>query len=183
MTAAEAEPPPERNHLPPSIDDMMPLEMVQEFLELDDLGGSFATGSLAAGVYGAPPGMRPRARAGRATPYHRPNTGYVMRFPVEPAGQWGEVGHEAVPAGGETREHQGEFMGGLAVHVEAVDALTLHTMGDVGAMPAEVVNALLNVPNVSLSQWHAMRTRQRTQRAREPQAPRSAAGTVRSRNR
>ena len=172
MTAAQAEPLPELNHDIPLVDDIMPLEMVQGFMEFGDQSVSFATGSLVAGGYGVPPGLQQRrqsrgqprgqsrAESRRLTPYQRPNTGYVMRFPVEPIGRRGEGGNELAP-GGETPGAEGEFMGGLPVQVQLVDALTLNAMEAMGAMPAEVVNALLDVPNVPLSEWHAMRTRQR----------------------
>lgn len=185
MSAAQAEPPPERNHALPSMDDMLPLDLMHEFLEFGDEAAPSTTGSLAAGAYGLPPSMRLRRQASRGTPYQRPNTGYTMRFPVEPVGRWGDGGNagadEIAPvaeAQQGQRELFGEFMGGIPVEVEAVDALTLSTMG---VMPAEVVDALLNVPNVSLNEWHEMRARQRAQGAQNaenaratPRAPRNA---------
>lgn len=173
MTTAQAEPPPERNHAPPSVDDMLSLDVMQEFLEFGDQAVSFATGSLAAGSYGMPLGIRPRSQRVRGTPYQRPNSGYVMRFPVEPIGHWDE-GDSDIVQDTAARDQAGEFMGGLQVQIEAVDALTFNAMG---AMPAEVVNALLNVPSVPLGQWHEMRARQRAQSAQRGQAtPRSQRG-------
>ena len=178
MSAAQAEPPPERNHDLPSMDDMLPPEIVEEFLEFGHAGASFATGSLAAGVYGLPPGMRPRSQRVRGTPYQRPDTGYVIRFPVEPTGRWGDGGNagaDEIAQGAAAQEQgaAGDFMGGLQVQVQAIDALTFSSMG---AMPAEVVDALLNVPHVPLGEWHRMRARHRSgQNARAaPRTPRNS---------
>lgn len=171
MTAAQAEPPPERNHVLPSVEDMLSLDVVHEFFEFGEQAASFATGSLAAGSYGIPPGMRPRSQRVRGTPYQRPNSGYVMRFPVQPIGHWDEGDSEIVPDTA-AQDQAGEFTGGLQVQIEAMDALTFNAMG---AMPAEVVNALLNVPSVPLGQWHEMRARQSAQGGQAtPRAPRGA---------
>ena len=183
MTAAQAEPPPERNHPLPSVEDFLPSDVVQDLLEFGEQAAAVAAGTLRARGYGQLPGPGPRTVARRLTPYHRPSTGYVMRFPVEPPGEWGDRDNELAPAVASPRhtqedpeEFMGGFAGGLPVHVATTDA---HTLQAVGAMSLELAEALLNLPDVPLSEWHALHSRHRA--PRRPGAAREQPGQRRAR--
>jgi len=187
MSAAEAEPPPDRNFSMPSVEDTLPPDVWQDLIDFGEQAAQYAAQTLRAGGYGLPPGARNRRQNARAAPYQRPNTGYVMRFPVNPPGEWGEREQEVAS---EMQEDQrdgfvaGGLPGGLPLRVTMADA---HTLQAIGALPTDVISALLNVPDVSLHQWHVIRTGQRRVTAaprRPPRAPSSSrSGPVRARRR
>lgn len=153
MSPAEAEPDPNRNHTEQNILDIFSgfLPAVESYLgNLENLeipgelaafaaaqGLALPGGTGAAGGYGQPPGRRP---------FRRPNTGHLMFFPHEtptdhdPSPPPHGFGSVAVPlSGGSSRERERE---------------QAHTLVAVGAVPAEIVNALFNVPEVSITEWH-----------------------------
>ena len=186
MSAAEAEPPPDRNFSMPSIEDTLPPEVLQSLIDFGEQAAQYAAQTLRAGGYGLPPGARNRRQDARAMPYQRPDTGYVMRFPINPPGEWGEREQEVASEVQEDERDRlvtGDFMGGLPVRVTTADAHTLQAMG---ALPTDVISALLNVPDVPLRQWHVIRTQRRVPAAprRPPRAPSSSrSGPVRARRR
>lgn len=186
MSAAEAEPPPDRNFSMPSIEDTLPPEVLQNLIDFGEQAAQYVAQTLRAGGYGLPPGVRNRRRDARTMPYQRPDTGYVMRFPTTPPGEWGDREQEVAS---EVQEGERDgfvtagFMGGLPVRVTMGDAHTLQAMG---ALPTDVTSALLNVPDVPLSQWHVIRTQRRgpASTGRPPRGSSSSrSGPVRARRR
>lgn len=89
-------------------------------------------------------------------PYRRPNSGYVMRFSVEPIEEWGERDEE-IP--------ENVSNGIPSVRILPNDAITLNA---VGALSVDVIQALLDVPDVPLRRFHEIRAaRASTQRRSE----------------
>ena len=169
------------------MEDTLPADLLQDLIDFGQQAAQYATQTLRAGGYGLPPGARNRLQNARVVPYNRPDTGYAIRFPVNPPGEWGDREQEVAS---EVREDErngfltGGFLGELPVRVTTADAHTLQAMG---ALPSDVISALLNVPDVSLRQWHVIRTGQRRVTAaprRPPRAPSSSrSGPVRARRR
>lgn len=163
MSHAEAEPLPDRNHDLPFMDGVAVLETPDEL-------NAFATRinalsqSLAAGMYGQPPGAR------------RPNTGHVMRFPVQPPAELTAVpGGNAwpdLPPPGEIIQQSFSSHPSLSIN-GAIDPDLARTLEAIGALPTDVIQALLDVPDVSIPQWHAMREQQ------APPQPRARRSTPR----
>ena len=157
LTAEQAEPPPGRNQAEPSIEDFLPPEVAGALGDLQDQVAQMATVFMGARGYGLPPGSRPlnleRRPTGPVALTHRENTGHAMFFPMEPA-------TFLQPTPGADPMPEDLVLGGL-------HGAEAHTLLAMGAIPAEAIYALLNVPDVSLHQWQAMRA----QRARPPPPP------------
>ena len=65
---------------------------------------------------------------------------------------------------------RGACRAGCPLRVTMADA---HTLQAIGALPTDVISALLNVPDVSLRQWHVIRTGQRRVTAAPRRPPRA----------
>lgn len=136
----EAEPDPARNHVPPTLDDLiadMPPGL-RDMLELmnDPSAQPPNMASGAARGYGLPPGPRP-------------NTGHAMFFAVQPPTDWAPNPRER--AASDTR-----------MPVDLLGSANLpqglaHTLIAMNAIPEEAISGLLNIPEVPLEEWHRQR--------------------------
>ena len=146
MTREQAEPPADRNHDPPELE--MPLIGFEHYA-VPMPGLTMATGS-----YG---GRR----------FARPNTGHIMHFPIETPQEIldfgrsmglteedirGPRGLQLPPAVMPTRMPHDILGTGLA-QLQGAAGHTLTAMQS--TLPADMINALLNLPDVpSLQEWH-----------------------------
>jgi len=186
MSREEAEPPADRNHdnhfgimeqLFPVQDDVFALSHAELF--------SDGPSSFASGQYGFAPGFRVQRRSRRVNPYPTQETTTVLRFPVQPPGQWGELEREHVASQEGATFTEDASQGGVFTQVEQTQ---LDTLTAIGAVSSEIVSALLNIPDMGLGDWHEMRARHRANRARAraprpATRPRSASGTGPTRTR
>lgn len=142
MSREEAEPDPNRNHEPPDTSVVLPEEFTQALQEITSQALSFAAGRY---------GRRPR---GAQVVLHRPDTGHVMFFRHEPP-----VDADAESTPGQAAlvvDEQGDQAGGPAGRLTDEQA---RTFASILGVEAEALQALLNVPEVSVHEWRRMRER------------------------
>ena len=190
MSRAEAEPPADRNAAPPTVDEVLQFHWDSMPEGAEGLGDllHFVQGNASAGAggYGVRPG-RGMGQSGRRAaailgptvpPTPRPQTGHIMLFPLAPpidalGGVGPLAGFEVGPA------VPPEIM--RAALEEGMDqARTLDQLMAMQALPVDAIQALMNIPNYPISQWHALRQRT-TEGSRRPPHPRSADRSVRTR--
>lgn len=165
MSRAEAEPPPNRNREEPTLQDFMEwLPNDAEGATLQQLFGlaqdmaQFSSTVNSSG-YGQLPGRRVR----HIPPITRPQTGHVVFFPVQPPTSLGRAlgpqepedsAEDALPIPGHPN-----LIAELLTPGQGLTAEQLRTLTAIQAMPQDALQALLNVPDVPLAQWHlTMRT-------------------------
>ena len=186
MSRAEAEPAPDRNASEPSIDDVLAMhweQMQGMFHPMVESGPpdllQFVQGSatINAGGYGVRPGRGLRgARRALAPPAltQRPQTGHIVLFPVDPPSAppppVGLMDGPGIPP---------EVM--QAALEEGLDeARTVDQLMAMQALPFDAIQALMNVPDVPLPQWHLIRERA-AQRGRRPSHARQTEPLMRAR--
>jgi len=182
MSRMQAEPPPDRNQPELSIADVLlmgPSAMAGD--AMDEFGGMVPLNQFfhASGGYGMPPGPRAAGRARVQMP--RPQTGHVIRFPVDQPVDMPQ------PAAFEEDVHG--MVHRVASEEGPITEEEQRTLIAMSAIPAEAVYALLNVPDVPLQQWHVVRQlaqqerhprrQPRQQHARLQPAPRRASSGAR----
>ena len=144
MSREEAEPDPTRNHDPPSIDEVLPQEFAEALQNITHQALSFATRSY---------GRRPR---GAQVVVHRPDTGHVMFFRHEPP-----VDADAESTSGQAAlvvDETADQAGGRLTAEQA------RTFASILGVEADALQALLNVPEVSVHEWRRMREAHRGRR-------------------
>lgn len=159
FTAEQAEPEPDRNHDPPSIE--LPLVGWEHFVQ------AAPHMTLAAGGYG-------RARI------HRPNTGHIMHFPRVPPSSWHEpAGWEVLPPDPNVPHHAPRMPPDLlGMGLMGIANQGDHTLAALGSsLSASMIHSLLNLPDVpTLHEWHAQSSQQAEvvyDEARQPRRPSS----------
>ena len=170
MSREEAEPPPDRNADPLTMDmtSLLQLDVGQEMQEMQAFHERIASLTRAAGGYGLAPGRR------------RPQTGHVMFFPTQEAtplsgldGLDGLDGLEDLHSINEMVQRTlfGEGVSQRRLPSDLANAALMQARGGAAAaqmertvaamqssLAAPLVEALLNLPsNPSLTQWHALR--------------------------
>lgn len=146
MSREEAEPDPTRNHDPPSIDEVLPQEFAEALQNITQQALSFATQAY---------GRRPR---GAQVVVHRPDTGHVMFFRHEPP-----VDADAESTSGQAAlvvDETADQAGGRLTAEQA------RTFASILGVEADALQALLNVPEVSVHEWRRMRESYRGRRGR-----------------
>ena len=156
MSKEDAEPSPERNHDPPEVELLLPVEFSQAMNEISNQALSFIAGS-----YGS--------RAGRRA-VSRPRTGHVLFFRREAPTDVN--GAELVFNEGEAEAGAGEAEASEA-STGVFTAASLNqdqqrTFSDILGIDNDALRALLNIPESSIHDWIVMReqhaTRDRRQR-------------------
>lgn len=140
MSREEAEPDPTRNHDPPDV--VLPQEFAEALQEITSQALSFATGMY---------GRRPR---GAQVVVHRPETGHVMFFRHEaPAdADSGSTPDQAALV----LDERGDQAGGPGGRLTDEQA---RTFASILGVEADALQALLNVPEISVHEWRRMRER------------------------
>lgn len=139
LSRQQAEPSPDRNHSPLTLNDLvagMP-PALRDMLDLMSANASHRPHDFASGVargYGLPPGRRPA-------------TGHTMFFAVQPPTAWAPnpPNPPNPPASGEPR---------VPPDLLALPHGLAQTLVAMNALPREAIEGLLNVPDVPLSEWH-----------------------------
>lgn len=143
FTREEAEPEPDRNHDPPSIE--LPLVGWEHFVQ------AAPHMTLAASGYG-------RARI------HRPNTGHTMHFPRVPPSSWHDPDDwEQLPPDPNVPQHAPRMPPDLlGMGLMGMAGQGDHTLAALGSsLSASMIHSLLNLPDVStIQQWHAQLNRE-----------------------
>lgn len=153
MTKEDAEPSPERNHDPPEVELLFPVEFSQAMNEISNQALSFIAGS-----YGR--------RAGRRA-VSRPQTGHVLFFrresPTDVNGA--ELVFDEAGDTGDTGEAEASEASTGVFTATSLNQEQQRTFSDI-LVNNDALRALLNIPEVNIHDWISMREQHTTRERR-----------------